>query len=329
MVKAHESWFYPRHSAWQLPDLNCMSGSVDPRQPECLPSSINPGNYMFSANVPVPGFAGPGLAKLKTEQTNEAHKLLQILPPRIHTLVPNTYPYPNEKQPAVPCGLDGEATPNVTLGSLKKGLFVFDQSGNQTRLIYSSVCPSVLNPPAILRKQVSDHGFLEKPIKTDEFTSVNPIFCEESDENHISGKEFEMHEDTEEINALLYSDEDDDYSDDDEEVASIDGPKKRQKLLDGGYNISSQTDIACSVQLEGAHECENDAESSHANGETQRKEVRLVLGNKRSRKDKIHKTLRILQGIIPGANGKDPLSVLDEAIDYLQCLKLQAGALGV
>lgn len=360
MVKADESWICHQHSAWQLPDLNCMSTSLDPRQPECLPSLINPENYMFSTNAALPGYVSPGLVNLKTEQTNGAQKSLQILPPCFQNLVPSPYPFLNEMQPAFPCGFREQAAPNENFGSLQKGLLVFDQSGNQTRLVYSSVCPSVLNPPATLKKEVSVNGFLQdKAIKTDKLPSVKPLLHEEFDENHIA-KECEMHEDTEEINALLYSDGDDDYSngedndDDDvkstdhspvaiegkyqkhdltveisEEVASSDGPNKRQKLLDGGYNKSSQTDAGCSVQLEGSHECDNDAESSYANGQTQKEEMGSILGNKRSRKDKIHTTLRILRGIIPGANGKDPLSVLDEAIDYLQSLKLKAAALGV
>lgn len=361
MVKAHESWIYRQHSAWQLPDLNCMRTSLDPRQPECLPSLIAPENYMFSANAALPGYVSPGFANLKTEQINGAHKALQILPPRFQNLVPSPYPYLNEIQPAFPCGFSEQAAPNEKLGSLQKGLLVFDQSGNQTQLVYSSVCPSVLNTPATLKKEVSVNGFLQdKSIKRDQFTSVKPLLHEEFDENHISGKECEMHEDTEEINALLYSDGDDDYSNGDdseddevkstdhspvaiegkyekhdltleisEEVASSDGPNKRQKLLNGGYNKSSQTDTACSVQLEGSHECDNDAESGYANGQTQKEEVDFILGNMQSRKDKIHTALRILQGIIPGANGKDPLSLLDEAIDYLQSLKLKAVALGV
>lgn len=361
MVKAHESWIYRQHSAWQVPDLNCMSTSLDPRQPECLPSLINPENYMFTGNRALPGYVPPGLANLKTEQTNGAHKSLQMLPPHFQNLVPSPYPYLNEMQSAFPCGFREQALPYEKFRSLQKGLLVFDQSGNQTRLVYSSVCPSVLNPPATLKKEVSLNGFLQdEAIKTDQFTSVKPFLHEEFNENHISGKECEMHEDTEEINALLYSDGDDDYSNGDdndndevkstdhfpvaiegkyvkhdltleisEEVASSDGPKKRQKLLDGGYNKSSQTDTGCSVQLEGSHECDNDAESSYANDQTQKEEMGSILGNKWSRKDKVQTALRILQGIIPGANGKDPLSVLDEAIDYLQSLKLKAVALGV
>ncbi|KAL5855011.1 hypothetical protein ACOSQ3_004843 [Xanthoceras sorbifolium] len=356
MVKVHQTWPYPQNSALQLPNLNCMSSSLEPGQPECLPTSVKPGTCMFSENVSLPGFAVPGLAKLKTEKTNGAHMLLKTFPSHFQTLVPKTLSYFKEQQSAFTCGFTRETVPNVTLGSLQKGLLVFDQSGNETRLLYSSVCPSVLNPPAASRNPNLVYGL---PGEIGQFNPVKPILSEESDENHICVDESEMHEDTEEINALLYSDEDDDYSDDEddddevmstdhspvaiegsykkhehnraitEEIANSDGPNKRQKLLDGGYNKSSEVVSACLEKMEGSNEYENDTESRHGDGWTEREEVSSILGNEGSRKDKIRKTLRILESIIPGVKGKDPLLVVDEAIDYLQSLKLKAKGLGV
>ncbi|KAF3499646.1 hypothetical protein F2Q69_00045169 [Brassica cretica] len=40
-----------------------------------------------------------------------------------------------------------------------------------------------------------------------------------------------------------------------------------------------------------------------------------------TRKDKIHTALRILESVVPGAQGKEALLLLDEAIDYLKLLK--------
>ncbi|KAF4368400.1 hypothetical protein F8388_019117 [Cannabis sativa] len=48
----------------------------------------------------------------------------------------------------------------------------------------------------------------------------------------------------------------------------------------------------------------------------------------RSKKDKILQVLRVLESIIPGVKGKDPLLVIDEAIDYLRIAKLKAETLG-
>ncbi|KAK2662906.1 hypothetical protein Ddye_001480 [Dipteronia dyeriana] len=362
MVKVHQTWPDPQNSALQLPDLNCMNSSLDPGQPECSPTNINPGTCMFPENVSLPGFTVPGLAKLKTEQTNGANMLLKMFPSHFQTLVPNTLSYLEEKQSAFTCGFMRETMPNATLGSLQKGLLVFDQSGSETRLLYTSVFPSVLSPPVATRNPGSGFGLPEeKAVMIGQFNPVNPIFSEESDENHICVDESEMHEDSDEINALLYSDEDDDYSDDDdddnevmstdhspianegsykkdehietitEEIAPSDSSNKRQKLLDGGYNKSSEVVTACLVKLEGSNEYDHDAESSYV-GRTQREEEGSISGNQRSRKGKIRKireTLRILESIIPSVKGKDPLSVLDEAIDYLQSLKLKAKALEV
>ncbi|WZZ37345.1 hypothetical protein YC2023_020746 [Brassica napus] len=167
------------------------------------------------------------------------------------------------------------ATTTTPHGGAQKGLMILDQSGNQTRLLQ---CPFPLTA---------------EPVK----------LSEEFDENY--GKESEMHEDTEEINALLYSD--DDYDDEDcesdDEVMStghspyqqvckkrvseeIDGPCKRQKLLD-----ISQEDTGSG------------------------------LSDEQSRKDKIHTALKILESIVPGAKGNQALLLLDEAIDYLKLLK--------
>jgi hypothetical protein len=57
--------------------------------------------------------------------------------------------------------------------------------------------------------------------------------------------------------------------------------------------------------------------------------VGSILGKRSFKRDQIRDALRILQSIIPGAEGKDPLLVIDEAIDYLNSMKLKAKSLGV
>ena len=157
--------------------------------------------------------------------------------------------------------------------SSQKRLMILDQSGNQTRLLQ---CPFPLTA---------------EPFK----------LSEEFDENY--GKESEMHEDTEEINALLYSDEEDCESDDEvmstghspyqqvcnkRQLEETYAPCKRQKLLD-----ISQEDTGSGSGL----------------------------SNEQSRKDKIRTALKILESIVPGAKGNQALLLLDEAIDYLKLLK--------
>ncbi|XAR62102.1 hypothetical protein NMG60_11016722 [Bertholletia excelsa] len=146
---------------------------------------------------------------------------------------------------------------------------------------------------------------------------LEPILADEYNENCWDDTESEMHEDTEELDALLDSDEDDDYcSEDDEtastghspsimtgnvkkewlecaeEVASSVGPSKKLKRLDRSYDAPHLTDTASSLKQQKCSEYEDDdAESSYAGGQNQDlREPGPLLGNKRSRKEKIQET---------------------------------------
>ncbi|KAJ4851207.1 hypothetical protein Tsubulata_024381 [Turnera subulata] len=350
MVKAEGSWLSPPHSTWQSPNFSCMSTPLEAAPLGCLPA-LNPGSCMVATNTALPGFALQSIACLKSQETNQPQRLSQCLPPHIQNLVANTGPYFKENLSVFPHGLGREAAQNEVPGLRR--FVIFDQSGNETRLIYSSMYPPVLNPTVAATKPIQGHFHHEEYAV--ELDQVKPKLDEEIDESHLAGEESEMHEDTEEINALLYSD-DDDYpeeedDDDDEvtstghspilvggtyemqeqveeitdEVASSDGHNnKRQKLLDGGYKKVSVLDTASSVKAEGHCGYGDDAESSHAFGKTQERELSSAWVNKQFRKDKIRATLKILESIIPGAKDKDPMLVLDVAIDYLKSLKLKA-----
>ncbi|KAK9266166.1 hypothetical protein L1049_000013 [Liquidambar formosana] len=360
MVKANDSWLYHQHSAWQPPNLNYMGAPLQPRQEEGLPACMNPHASMFSANIALPRLATSGLPGLTIGQTNQVNGLFQCLPSHFQTLLPTPNPSLKGKQSAFPDRLCGKATPNSISGSMQKRFLIFDQSQNETRLIFSSVYPSAQHPTFLPTKPVcaNDLHQEEHAAEVDQVYLTKPILHDESDENHINGEGSEMHEDTEEINALLYSDADDDddyYGEDDEEistghspiaikgsyeeqdlveviteeVASSDGPTKRQKLLDGGYNKSSLLDTASSVKPNASCKFEDVAESNCAQGRIKGDEKGSISSNKWSRKDRILETLKILESIVPGANGKDPLLVLDEAISYLKSLRLKAKTLGV
>ena len=356
MVKAGESRLYSQHFAGQASKLNFMSTALRPRQQECLPACINPGTCVSSARVALPRFVVPGTPDLKTGQTNEAHGLFQCLPLQFQSLLPTPNPYHKEKQSVLSYGPDGKTLPNANSGSSPTRFLVFDQCGNQTRLIYNSGFPPVQNPSTATTKPICYYN-LDKEEQVSRIGRIDPskyFLHEESVEN--THEESEFHEDTEEINALLYSDDDDDgggdddYGDDDEvastghspsyekdehvefmieEVAGSEGPNKRQKLFDGGYKKSSPVDTATSVKLDGSLEYDSDAESGYAIGHNQGEEVGSILGVMHFKRDRIRETVRILESIIPGAEGKDPLLVIDEAIDYLKILKLKAKSLGV
>nr|TKR98936.1 transcription factor bHLH143-like isoform X1 [Populus alba] len=332
MVKAEGSWLSPPHSTRKLPNFDCMTTSLDPAQLQCLPECMNPGTRMTSANMAMPGLAVSSTPNFMTQQGNEAY---------------------------------GEGVRNPIPGCQRRFL-VFDQSGNEQRLIYSSFGPPVPKPTATDAKPIPgyfDHN--EYAARMDQTKLMK--LPEVSDENHFTSEESEMHEDTEEINALLYSDDDyydengggsdddGDDSDDDEvrstghspilikshgtqeqaekiieeEGTSSDGPNKRQKLMDGGYKKSSLVDSASSVKVERFHGYDDDMESNYAKRQSQDGEMISILSSKQFRKDKIRATLKILESIIPGAKDKEPLLVLDEAIDYLKSLKLKAKTVGV
>ncbi|KAA8536414.1 hypothetical protein F0562_028892 [Nyssa sinensis] len=351
MVKAEDSRPCEQHSAWNSPKLNYTRTLLQSGQQNVLPSFMN--CCTFSSNVASPGIAVSGSPGLNTDQTNGAHGLFHRLPPRMESFLSTPYPYLKEKEPASSDGPGFKATPNAKYGYNQKRFLIFDQSRNQTRLILTSVCSPAQNPIIAPTEPICAFNFLdEKQVgNVKKIFPTMPIIQEKSDENHVF-EGSERREDTEEINALLYSDDDDDDDSEDdevtstghspfalkgsherhehvEEIASSDGPTKRQRLLDGGYKKSSLMGIASSVKLDRTCEYDDDAESSSAKGKTHEEGMGSILGSKGSRTDRIHETLRILESIIPDVKSKDPLSVIDEAINYLKSLKLKAKALRV
>lgn len=352
MVKTESSWLCPPHPTWQSPNFNCMSTSLELAQLGCWPACMNPGTLTGSANMPVPGFALQGVAPLKSQAIIEPQEFPQGLPLRIQNSFNNTGPYLKENPSVCPPGFGRDSTLNEAPGLRR--FIVFDRSGTETRLIYSSLCPFGLKPTIAGTKP--NHGHLHHEDYVAKLDQTKLKLDEEVDENHPAGEESEMHEDDEEIDALLYSDDDDsdddfsDNHDDDEltstghspllvrgtcdiqeqvevitdEVASSDGQNKRQKLLDGYYKKASVLNTGIAEKVAGHCGYGDDAESSHAFGKNQEAEMTSVWGNKQFRKDKIRATLEVLERMIPGAKGKDPLLVLDVSIDYLKSLKSQS-----
>ncbi|KAJ6741041.1 TRANSCRIPTION FACTOR BHLH145 [Salix purpurea] len=186
---------------------------------------------------------------------------LSVCPLNSRIFFPGTNPYVKENLSMFAYGLGRGGVANPILGCQRR-FFVFDQSGNEKRLIYSSFGVAVPKPTTADAKLIPSYfNYKEYAAKMDQ---MKLKLQEVSDENHFSGKETEMHEDTEEINALLDSvrstghfpilikshgtqEQVDEIT---EEVTSSDGPNKRQKLIDGGYKKSSPVDTASSVKVE-------------------------------------------------------------------------------
>ncbi|THU53115.1 hypothetical protein C4D60_Mb10t11020 [Musa balbisiana] len=236
--------------------------------------------------------------------------------------------------PRIPARISAETMPTLnppaitTFGTPEfagshKRFMGFSQSWDQTSLIFSSSCNAylTLNPT---NQSLDLQG-------SNEVVSVG------------HGGE-EMHEDTDEINALLYSDSDDEYYGEEEastghspieptagsssEVASSVLPVKR-KRIDVDEPDALLADTASSRHHDLGLEFRNrntntDGESSCVRGEDQDQDQ----DRKRIKREKILETVRVLRRIIPGGKGKDAATVLDEAICYLKSLKLKAKALG-
>ncbi|KAL5714320.1 hypothetical protein ACHQM5_016300 [Ranunculus cassubicifolius] len=309
---------------------------------------------MVSANGSLQGLAVPLLPYLKKSQGNEV-RLQRIFEsskiPRASAVSTNEekkwfycVPYYFESGTSLPdivhkekFSMDkhvDEATPNVSLGSVQKRFIVFDQSGNGTKLSYSSLlasqapkqslengvlvnrCGSPQKGPEVIRDLVARH---------------HPVLDDELNEHQSSREESEMHEDTEEIDALLYSDDsdcDDDETstahspseEDTEEVSSRFDSTKRKRLRDEVDEQSLLRDTASSSDLS---EFEDGADSSYVNGRVQATPYALE-GNKRAKRETIRDSVKILQNIIPDGKGKNTALTLDDAIKYLRFLKHKA-----
>ncbi|XP_057801378.1 LOW QUALITY PROTEIN: transcription factor bHLH143-like [Salvia miltiorrhiza] len=294
----------------------------------------------------LPPVPGSGFQQLKASEPNRLQNWFDHKQHFHQAFVPASNSASEQKFPA---GLsDVERLRSPTIPGQKRFL-VFDQSGDKTTLLYSSgVHTPVQFGASQLPNPPSTYNLGKEELR-DSYYSLG-LNDENFEDNSKDATEDEMHEDTEELDALLCSDDDSDFSEDEEtstghspstmtdngipklveetgeEVDSFSVPAKRQKLLDGSDVAPSSRYDGSSLKTFAYSELESDAESSCG---SRKEELYIRSGCKRSRKDKIHETVSILQSIIPDANGKDAIVVIDQAIHYLRSLKVKAKALGL
>ncbi|KAL3515498.1 hypothetical protein ACH5RR_022400 [Cinchona calisaya] len=302
-----------------------------------------------------PGPSAFGFLHSRTGQLNGVQGPFQWLPPQMESSSPTAAPHFKESQSAFANGHGVNATPEDVSTSARKRFLIFDQSGNQIRLLSSSFHSSYENQIIMPKTPV---GFLKLQGTKLEAGQSQVMKPTQSNEYYTKSEGGDMREDTEEINALLYSDsfseDDDDVGEDDEltstgrspfaiigaskahekvcelaeEAGSTDSSTKRHKLLDGGYKKSSLVDTADSLKLAKFCNYDDDDETSYAEGRDLYEDMDSTIST-RQKQVKIHETLRILGSIVPGMKSKDPISIIDEAINYLKSLREKAEALGL
>ncbi|KAL0546631.1 hypothetical protein IC582_016543 [Cucumis melo] len=341
---------------WQLHNYNSMNASIEIKQQESCQTNINHESCMFSKCMGgMQRFAIPPLPSFEVEQLNVVQGSRHCLSPHFQNSLVTFISYQKEKESMyyAHAGPSGMPVSKSTNGSYPKGFLIFDQSGNQKRLMYDPMCLVSLSSIVSENKRC---GWLAEKGAVRDINSVKYSPNTLSNENYVADEESsEMHENTEEIDALLYSDYDGTgCSSDDEvtstgrspeminehcekeeqcqetttEVASSEVPRKKQRVHDGGY-IKSLPIAAVSCARVESQNYANDAESSCGMVHKEEAGTDIDFCHSSCKKDRIKETLRVLESLVPGAKGKDPLLVIDEAIDYLKSLKHEATALGV
>ncbi|KAJ6685641.1 TRANSCRIPTION FACTOR BHLH145 [Salix purpurea] len=352
---------------WQSPNMNYLGASFSSGQQNTPPLLMDPNN-MVSANG-LPEYPLAELLRSQVSQENEPSGWFYGLPRFRQAFMPPFNPVLKEKRPLLDTVLKEklptaprdfkDIVPPSASGCAQKRFLVFDQSGDQTTLIFSS---GIGTPAQCFKSWIPkptialDLNKVVTGAKENQSFHLGPIATDENVEDDGIDMQTDVHEDIEELNALLYSDDDNEYTEDEEvtstghspstmtthdkrgwfggsteEVASSDGSNKKRKLCDGGYtDVPSLMDTASSVKPTIGFEYEDDAESRCDNGNNLvSEEMGSESANKRMRKERIRETVSILQNLIPDGKGKDAVIVLEEAIQYLKSLKFKAKALGL
>lgn len=350
------TWKQHPQFGWQSPNLS--SHDVGKRDGIC--ANMNPPGVNFEPNT-MPAFGSSALPHLQFGHSYEPHGWFYCLPRFRQGFIPAPSFAAEEKPSADHVkGFRDKIAPCDESSSPQKQFLVVDQMCGRTTVVYSSRFGSPNECLDSWHSKLYGTNYWsgnEPSFRRDLNLNLNqmtgPTLADQVDENQGTDNESEMHEDTEEINALLYSDseaysaEDDDDDDEvtstghspstmtthdnhktlrgtAEEVASSAGKAKKRKLVDG-YNDDIQVmDTANSLQHEKSPAVgDNDAESRCSYGNIEGS------GNKKMKKEKIRDVLSVLESIIPGGKDKNPVMLLEDAISCLKSLKHKAKALGL
>ncbi|KAL2317650.1 hypothetical protein Fmac_031526 [Flemingia macrophylla] len=359
------NWIPELHFDWQSPNLSSFDAApFDLGKQNGTSAAMNPGANMVTKNATMPDYVSSPMPHSQLGHSGEPRGWFYCLPRfrQGFTIPARNFNAEEKLPPDHGKRFRGkEVAPNGEPGFPRKQFLVIDQTGDQTTLVYSSAFGGPVEYNLKLHSSNNlNNGNELLSLRTDvnRVVGLGPTLDDKVDEIQGSDDdiESEMHEDTEEINALLYSDSDGFSSDDDEvtstghspstmtthnnqeepdrgtaeEVASSIGESKKRKLC---YDDDMQLmDTASSLNGKRLFEMGDDAESRCSNGGNSSRgsgEMASLSGNKKMRKEKIQDVLSILQYLVPGGKDKDPIELLDEAIRCLKSLKLKAKELGL
>lgn len=352
MGEGHRSLFTQQPLSSQSPDFDST----------IAPVTDSAGNKTYAFNTissqrDSPMYVLPRLPNSRIDQFNQPQGWFYCLPRFRQAFTPGPIYSTLKKKLPINCG-------NSDLNADKKFL-VFDQSGDQTTVMLSSGPGTPFRCMTSWTLKQPRQPYMDGEVygaKPGSFPTSEPIPENDHNGNYEDADvSSEMHEDTEELNALLYSDDEGEsyYSEDDDEVTSTGHSPSTMTAhaMPDHFHKEDKEEVASSALPRKRKWKENDAEaliddtasSRNINGQSNYlsndddAESNCVgpknsgfhgmglssSGSKRMRKEKIRETVGLLQEMIPDGKGKDALRVLDEAIDFLKSLKVRAQALGL
>ncbi|KZV19297.1 hypothetical protein F511_36949 [Dorcoceras hygrometricum] len=307
-------------------------------------------NFLSSDNLNSSGFPYDiGCLKMKPVLKNphSIGDLYQTLDPVLNTA---------SKEALLAASVDfkQKESPVLEAAATEKRFLVFDQSGGKTTLIYSSGFRSPVQCgtcPMLKHHITYNHSNISKGDPRISLHPLRPITNQEQGENNsrdATVDKSEMREDSEELDALLYSDSEGDITEEDEETSTghspstmtdngtqfveetgeevnFSGSYKRQKLWDGFYGATLHKETRNSVRTD---EFSGETESTCRQSNWLSTEAIASLSGMK-RKERIQETLTIMQSIFSSLNGKGSIDAIDEAIHCLRSLKMKAKALGL
>jgi hypothetical protein len=170
-----------------------------------------------------------------------------------------------------------------------KNFIIFDQTDRRSQIMFHPAIANKFTGPSLDRHAAySERNF--------------------QDVNYVDNEISEQKEDSDDIDALLYSDEEEHEGSDEEEVST--------GRTYGNYGCNSP-----------------DSFSNYGSKPRKISSTLYTVDSSRSgaerKRQKMKKMIKGLRGIVPGSDQMNTVAVLDEAVQYLKSLKVEAQKLGV